>query len=964
MNLLPWRLKYRHPLVTVLALASLGLPAVALASIRGADPQLTRAPYLTDPTTSSVQVTWATSTQSRGILRYGTAGNCTANAVQSVTSGAPFTVNGVSEYQNNVTIRGLSASATYCYRVSTAGGTDLLGTNPSPQFTTLDPPNGTAPFTFAVLGDWGDAASNGVDDGTLNANQAGVDAQIAASGARFALSAGDVGYPNGSQLNYGDLNQVTVPGSAATYVSGVFGPSYWTVPGQSVPLYSVSGNHGQNSNGLRIFPEDATVAASAGRYQMWPYSSIDGINPASYPDTYYAFSTGGVRFYLLDASWADGNVGTATGGTCGSHCAMYQVDRDAHWAPGRAGNEYAWLASDLAAHPGGLKIAVFHFPLRSDDQTQPNDAYLQNAPGSTGSVEQLLHDNGVRLAFNGHAHTYQRNVAPPGGVISYVSGGGGAPSTVVSHCASTDAYAIGWSNSSQSGSACGAAKKPLTNAAVYHFLKVTVGGSTVQVTPVDSQGNTFDSQTYNFGPDTTPPSAPGTLRATLSTSTKAKLTWSAATDNVGVHAYDIYRNGSYLDTTSLVTTYTDATVIAGAGYDYRVVARDLAGNTASATASVNGGGATDTTPPSTPGSFTATGAGATAVNLSWAASTDNVGIDSYAILRGGTPIASVPASATSYTDSGLTPGTAYTYQVAARDVSGNMSPPARPVNVTTVADTRPPSTPGVPVAITVTAAQVALTWTASTDDVGVLRYDILRDGAVVGTATGNTFTDTTVAPGTAYSYAVRAYDAAGNGSESGSAWVTTQVGGSVFHDGFESGDLSQWNPSPAPTVAAQRSIVHTGTYAARETSTGSATYAYETLSSSGTELWAQAWVYVVTRSTSANLFGFRTNGGASIVNVYLDTSGRLSVRNNIGGVTTYGTSTVPAGGWHRVVLHAVVNGSGSSIDVSLDGQGAGLNLTGQNLGTNPIARLQLGETATGRSYDIVMDDVTVSPSSL
>ena len=97
----------------------------------------------------------------------------------------------------------------------------------------------------------------------------------------------------------------------------------------------------------------------------------------------------------------------------------------------------------------------------------------------------------------------------------------------------------------------------------------------------------------------------------------------------------------------------------------------------------------------------------------------------------------------------------------------------------------------------------------------------------------------------------------------------------------------------------------------------------------------------------------------------VDASGRLSLRNNAGSVTSYSTSTIAAGGWQRVTLHAVVNGSSSSLDVGLDGVAvSGLSLTGQNLGTAPITKLQLGDTATGRSYDIAFDDVQVSPVSL
>jgi chitodextrinase len=394
-----------------------------------------------------------------------------------------------------------------------------------------------------------------------------------------------------------------------------------------------------------------------------------------------------------------------------------------------------------------------------------------------------------------------------------------------------------------------------------------------------------------------------------------------------------------------------------------VYARDLADNTTSASIVVTGSGANDTTPPSTPTGLDGSSTSPTTTSLSWTASSDNVGVTGYSILRATVPIAAVGGNTTSWSDTGLTPGTDNTYQVVAYDAAGNASPASTAVTVTTQADTSPPTTPGTPTGNGVTASQVGLSWTASTDNVGLLRYDVLRNGSIVGTAAGTTYTDTTVAPGTTYTYAVRAYDAAGNSSTSGALTVTTLVVGSVFYDGFESGDLSQWNTVSG--LAVNSSIVHTGGYACRETSSGTATYAYKTLSSSYTELWTQAWVYVSSRSTSANLFGYRTSAGGSIVNLYLDTTGRISVRNNAGGVTTYSTTTVAAGAWHRFVLHAIVNGTSSSLDVSMDGTAVpGLTLTGQDLGTSSVAKLQLGETSAGRTYDVVLDDVIVSQSSL
>jgi hypothetical protein len=113
-------------------------------------------------------------------------------------------------------------------------------------------------------------------------------------------------------------------------------------------------------------------------------------------------------------------------------------------------------------------------------------------------------------------------LAPPGGVISYVSGGGGAKLTPVSHRSSTDAYAVGWSYSAQKGSACGAATPPTVDSRVFHYLLVHVDGTTITVTPVDSGGRTFDTQTYPFGPDSMAPSAPGSRSTTF---TATARTW-------------------------------------------------------------------------------------------------------------------------------------------------------------------------------------------------------------------------------------------------------------------------------------------------------------------------------------------------------------------------------------------------------------------------------------------------------
>lgn len=518
--------------------ASASTTPLSVAPYSGFNPDLTRAPYLTDLTQTSVEANWATNQSALGTISWGPLGSCTANS-ETVPSSLPFsypaagtpssvtarefTVGSASEYQSSVQLSGLSPSTTYCYRVYGAGAppVDLLGSNPSSTFTTLAPASTSAstPVTFDVLGDTGET-----DYGTgvpfpdnFNPDQAAIDDLIGQSGAQFAVVAGDMAYSGGTQTDFGDLQQT------GSEVSNIFGPSYWPETG-GIPLFYADGNHGQNTTALHNWPESATAAASTGEYADVSYPSIDGTTPASYPQGWYAFSTGNVRIYVLDAAWADGNVGDASSECPGSgsttDCAIYQIDQDAHWQ--QTSPEYQWLEQDLASHPGGIKFAIFHFPLRSDNATQPSDTYLQNSaanPDAQQSLEALLSDNGVDIAFDAHAHTYQR-IDPdgPGQVISYVTGGGGGilePVLGGTTCATLETtesiYALGWSPTSGLGSSCGATQ-PTSASQVYNFLKVTVTGDQVTVSPENAAGQVFDQQSYDFGggpPPTPTPTASG-----------------------------------------------------------------------------------------------------------------------------------------------------------------------------------------------------------------------------------------------------------------------------------------------------------------------------------------------------------------------------------------------------------------------------------------------------------------------
>jgi chitodextrinase len=79
-------------------------------------------------------------------------------------------------------------------------------------------------------------------------------------------------------------------------------------------------------------------------------------------------------------------------------------------------------------------------------------------------------------------------------------------------------------------------------------------------------------------PDTTPPSVPTGLSATAVSSTQVNLAWTAATDNVGVSGYHVFRNGIQIATLGAVTTFQNTGLAASTSYSYTVRAYDAAGN--------------------------------------------------------------------------------------------------------------------------------------------------------------------------------------------------------------------------------------------------------------------------------------------------------------------------------------------------------------------------------------------------
>jgi len=190
--------------------------------------------------------------------------------------------------------------------------------------------------------------------------------------------------------------------------------------------------------------------------------------------------------------------------------------------------------------------------------------------------------------------------------------------------------------------------------------------------------------------DTQPPSAPTGVAATANASNKVTVNWNPSTDNVGVKGYYVYRNNAVLAQVGNVTSYTDTTVLPNTTYTYIIAAIDTSNNEGdnSAGAKVTTPASTqaDTQAPSAPGSLTGQAVSSKQANLSWSASTDNVGVAGYDVYRtitGGTPKKVATVTTTSFGDAGLTANTQYTYYVKARDAAGNTSNASNNVTVQT-----------------------------------------------------------------------------------------------------------------------------------------------------------------------------------------------------------------------------------------------------------------------------------------
>jgi chitodextrinase/tRNA A-37 threonylcarbamoyl transferase component Bud32 len=231
------------------------------------------------------------------------------------------------------------------------------------------------------------------------------------------------------------------------------------------------------------------------------------------------------------------------------------------------------------------------------------------------------------------------------------------------------------------------------------FIDVSLAANTkyaFTVTAFDAAGNRSPNSAIVSAmtltvPDTASPTVPTGLHSTGRSNNTIVLAWAGSLDNIGVAGYDVFRDGSRVATVTQ-PNFADTHLAPASPHTYQVRAFDATNNASanSAPLTVATLSTEDRQPPSVPTHLVADPTGQTAINLSWYASTDNVGVTGYQVFRDGWLIQ--PALGTSFVDDGLSPGTRYTYTVKAFDAAGKVSAASAGASATTLdAPSGPPT---------------------------------------------------------------------------------------------------------------------------------------------------------------------------------------------------------------------------------------------------------------------------------
>ena len=262
---------------------------------------------------------------------------------------------------------------------------------------------------------------------------------------------------------------------------------------------------------------------------------------------------------------------------------------------------------------------------------------------------------------------------------------------------------------------------------------------------ISKQSNQIEISTK----DTEVPTVPQNVRYVRAFGSYYILYWDIAKDNVGVKGYEIYKDGQKIAVTSRTYCWVNR-ISPRKGYAFYVKAFDSVGNysEASKTMIVNERYYKDIEAPTVPQNLRSTGETYTSVALAWDEASDNVSVTGYEIYQGEALVEKV--AGTSYTVTGLEPGTEYAFVVKACDEAGNVSEASEQLNEITLLE--------VPINITTTETMNSVTvmWDGV---VNAISYEVEADGEVIDNGAATSFEHQGLAVATEHTYRVRAKNA-------------------------------------------------------------------------------------------------------------------------------------------------------------------------------------------------------------
>ncbi|AMC10176.1 hypothetical protein Lupro_02435 [Lutibacter profundi] len=504
----------------------------------------------------------------------------------------------------------------------------------------------------------------------------------------------------------------------------------------------------------------------------------------------------------------------------------------------------------------------------------------------------------------------------------------------------------------------------------------------------------YVNQIWNPTPDTQAPTAPTNLIASNITNTTADLNWTASTDDVGVTSYEIFKDGVFLASTT-TNSYNVTGLTQNTSYNFTVYAKDAAGNTStvSNTETFTTTNIIDVDPPTVPTNLIVSNETSSTLDLSWTASTDNVGVTGYDIYVDG--VFNGTTSTTAFTITGLSPTTTYSLTVLAKDGASNASAQSTPVNGTTIALSSNCASETFTNIGANNSTYTTVNWTGDdggswsstdsrTDQTLTGKAITIRNGILTAPTTANGIGDLTVTTQLVFSGSSGSFNLKVNGAIVGSipyssALQTTTITGinvsgnvTIVFDG-NSGtsnrvifdDLSWTCFAGTPDTEAPSAIVDLSSSNTTSTTTDLAWSAStDNVGVTSYEVFKDGVFLASTATNSYNVTGLTASTSYNFTVYAKDAAGNTSTVSNTVAVTTTAATTgstelfiseyIEGSGNNKAI--EIANITGSSVDLSnysikkqVNGAGSWVNELILNgiLNTNNVYVVGNGGSATG-----------------